>query len=163
MSQKQAQSSSDIPIRPGLILIHDGPHHDAALLWRVIACAAMHGRPLVPDQEIADLPGMIVDETILRRMRRQLLDQRPGFFLLYADKAMGVHGVHEQDRAARDRMVNNRRARLLVISLLGLALVVAVDAFAGGPVGTAMQAGEPGEPLLHDWVQRVVGSALVCD
>src|SRR5438067_13001113 len=80
--------SSDIPIRPGSILIHDGPQHDAALLWGVIACAAMHGRPLVPDQEIADLPGMIVDETILRRMCCQLLDQRPGFFLLHADKAM---------------------------------------------------------------------------
>src|ERR1041385_2106703 len=102
VSQKPAQSSSDIPIQPSSVRIHDGPQHDAALLWCVVTCTAMHGRPLVPYQEIAGLPGMIVNEAVLRRVRRQLLDQRPGFFLLHADKAMSVHGVDEQDGSARD-------------------------------------------------------------
>src|SRR5262249_14186892 len=132
-----------------LIRIHDCAQHDATLLWRVIAGAAMHCRPLVPDQEIAGTPGMIVNKTALRRMRGQLLNQWPGVFLLHAHEAVGMHRVDEQDRAAGDRVVNDRRARLLVIFLLGSALVLAIETLAGRAVGTAMQPCESGEALLH--------------
>src|SRR4051794_13507848 len=124
-----------------LIWIHDRPQHDAAFLRRVIAGAAVHRCALVPDQQVADLPGMVIDESVLRRMRRQFLDQRPGFLPVHADEAVGMHRIDEQDRAAGDGMMRDRRARLLVILLLGLSLLVAIQLFAGGPVGAAMQPG----------------------
>ncbi|TMJ59292.1 MAG: ketopantoate reductase family protein [Alphaproteobacteria bacterium] len=135
----------------------DRAQHDAALLRRVIAGAAVHRRPLVPDQQIADLPGMVIDEPLLCRMRRQLLDQRPGLFAVHPDKAVRVHRVDEQDRAAGDRVVGDRRPRLLVILLLRLPFVVAIQLFANGTIGAAVQSGEAGQPLFHAVRQGVIG------
>src|SRR5687768_6916251 len=43
---------------------------------RLIVCpTAMHGAAIVPDDEIADLPLMAVDELFLRRVRRQIQQQ----------------------------------------------------------------------------------------
>src|SRR5579863_4325262 len=80
-----------------LIRIDDGAQHDAALGGVVVAGAAVHRRALVPHDDVADPPGMIIDEAVLRRMRRQFLDQRPGFLALHADDAVAVHRVDEED------------------------------------------------------------------
>src|SRR5271154_2429225 len=45
---------------PGSVRVDDRAQHDAALLGVVIAGAAVHRRPLVPHQQIADLPGMVI-------------------------------------------------------------------------------------------------------
>src|ERR1700756_3908723 len=42
--------------RPGSVRVDDGAQHDAAFCGVVVAGTAVHRRPLVPDQEIADLP-----------------------------------------------------------------------------------------------------------
>src|SRR2546421_12354706 len=76
--------------RVSLARIHDGAQHDSAFLGRVVAGAAVHRRPLVPDQQVANLPGMVVDEAVLRRMFGEVLDQRPGLLALHADKPVRV-------------------------------------------------------------------------
>ena len=76
---------------------------------------------------------------------------------------MRVHRVDEQDRAAGDRMVDHRRARLLGIFLVGRRISSSgvVEPRAGGAVGAAVQPDEAGEPLLHRLRQRVVGGAHI--
>src|SRR5579884_1946583 len=73
--------------------IDDRAQHDAALLRPIIAGAAMHRRPLVPYDQIADPPGMVIDKAFLRRVRGELLDQPPRFLALHADKTVRVHRI----------------------------------------------------------------------
>src|SRR5215471_99159 len=82
------------------VRVHDRAQHDPALVRPVIAGAAVHRRALVPDQDIADAPTVVVDEALLGRVSGELLDQRPRLFPLHAHEAMRVHGVDEQDRAS---------------------------------------------------------------
>ena len=129
----------------------------------IVAGAAMHRRALVPDQQIADLPGMIIDKPLLRGMRRQLFDQRPGGVAMHSDKAMRVHRVDEQDRAAGDRVRDDRGPGLFGVFLFGRALVVAVQALAGRSVAAAVQPDETGQPLLHRLGQRVIGGRILAN
>src|SRR5262249_32072488 len=85
----------------------DRAQHDAALLGVVIAGAAVHRRALVPHQQVADLPGMVVGETLLRRMRGEVLDQPPGHLAVHPLEAVCVHRVDKEDRAAADRMLDD--------------------------------------------------------
>src|SRR5262249_6009392 len=75
-------SDSFLAIRlfcPGcLVWIDDGAQHDPALFRPVVARAAVHRRALVPHQHVADPPAMIVNETVLRGVLGEFLDQRPG-------------------------------------------------------------------------------------
>src|SRR5437764_6484775 len=89
---------------PCSVRVDDCAQHDAALLGVIVAGAAVHRRPLVPDQQIADLPGMVIGKAFLRGVRGELLDQLPGLVAAYALKAMRVHRVDEKDRAAGNRM-----------------------------------------------------------
>src|SRR5438067_9431544 len=73
--------------------VDDRAQHDAALARRVIAGAAMHRRRLVPHQDVAHLPGVIVNESLLRRMRREFFDQLPRFVFRHADETVTVHRV----------------------------------------------------------------------
>src|SRR3984893_4505551 len=62
-------------VRGGLVRVDDRAQHDAALLRVIVAGTPVHRRPLVPDQEIADLPGMAIGEAFLGGVRGELLDQ----------------------------------------------------------------------------------------
>src|ERR1700757_2010616 len=64
------------------IRIDDRAQPDAAPVRPVIAGTAVHGCPFVPHQEIADLPGMVIDETLLGRVQGELFDQTPGLVAL---------------------------------------------------------------------------------
>src|SRR5436309_9821225 len=55
--------------------VDDGPQHDPALLGSRVAGASMHGRDLVPHEDVAHAPGVVVDELLLRRVVAELLDQ----------------------------------------------------------------------------------------
>src|SRR5262249_2802644 len=90
------------------VRVHDCAQHDAALVRPVVAGAAVHRRALVPDQDVADAPAVIVDEAFLRRVGGELLDQRPRVLPLHADEAVRVHGIDEQDRPAGHRMPCDR-------------------------------------------------------
>ena len=76
------------------------------LVGVVVARAAVHRRPLVPDHQIADAPGMVMDVALLRRVTGQLFDQRPCLFAAHPDEAMRVHRIDEQHRAAGQRVVD---------------------------------------------------------
>src|SRR6516162_9251694 len=77
------------------VRINDGPQHDATLLGMIVARTAVHRRPLVPHQQIADAPRVIVGEAFLRGMRGEIFDQLPGLLVLHSLKAVGVHRVDE--------------------------------------------------------------------
>src|SRR5580704_19099575 len=135
-----------VGVRGRSVRVDDRAQHDAALLGVVVAGAAVHRRPLVPNQQIADLPGMVIGKAFLRGVRGEFLDQLPGLLAAHPLEAVRVHRVDEQDRAAGDRMVDHRRARLLDIFLVGPAhlLLRIVQARAGRPIGAAMQPDEAG-------------------
>src|ERR1700740_722451 len=101
--------------------VDDCAQHDATLFGMIIAGAAVHRRSLVPDQEIADLPRMVIGKAFLRGVSRELFDQLPGLLALHSLEAVGVHWIDEQDRAAGDGMVDYRRAALFLIFLVGPA------------------------------------------
>src|SRR5262245_47072175 len=79
------------------VRIHDRTQHDPALVRPVVAGAAVHRRALVPHQDVADAPAVVVDEALLGRVSGELIDQRPRLLPLDADEAMRVHGIDEQD------------------------------------------------------------------
>src|SRR5262249_19862313 len=141
--------------------IHDRTQHDPALVRPVVAGAAVHRRALVPDQDVADAPAVIVDEALLGRVIRELFDQRPRLLLLHADETVRVHGIHEQDRPPGDWMPRNGGPLHFLILLVGHALLVSVQALTAGTVGAAVQAGEAGQELLLGLGQGVVGCAHV--
>src|SRR2546423_10384537 len=124
--------------------VYDRAQHDAALVRPVVARTAVHRRALVPDQDIADAPAVVVDEALLGRVIGELLDERPRLFPLHADEPMRVHGIDEQDRTSADRVPGDRGPVHFLILLVGHALLGAVQALATGTIGAAMQAGEPG-------------------
>src|SRR5439155_7668636 len=97
-------------VRGASVRVDDRAQHDAALLGVVVARTPVHRRALVPDQEIADLPRMVVGEAFLGGVSGELLDQLPRLCPFHPLEAMRVHWVDEQDRAAGDRMVDHRRA-----------------------------------------------------
>src|SRR6185436_14274548 len=104
------------------------------LVGLVVAGAAVHRRALVPDQDVADAPAVVVDEALLRGVIGEFLDQRPRLFALHADEAVRVHGIDEQDRPTGDRVPRHRGPPHFLILLLGHTLLVAVQAFARGSV-----------------------------
>ena len=53
----------------GSVRVDDRAQHDAALLGMAVAGTAAHRRALVPYQEIADLPRMVIGEAFLRGVR----------------------------------------------------------------------------------------------
>src|SRR5499425_1843058 len=122
------------PMAPGLARIHDRAQHDPALVRPIVAGAAVHRRALVPDQDVADAPAVVVDEALLGRVSGELLDQRPRLLPLHADEAVRVHGIDEQDRPPGDRMARDRGPLyfLILILLVGQTLVIAIQALAGG-------------------------------
>src|SRR5215470_2124842 len=130
-----------------LVRIHDRAQHDPALVGPVVAGAAVHRRALVPDQDVADAPAVVIDESLLGRVSGELLDHRPRLLTLHADEAMRVHGIDEQDRTSGHRMPRDRGPRHLLILLVGHALVVAIQALAGWTGAAAVQAGEAREKL----------------
>src|SRR5256885_14653847 len=123
--------------------VHDRAQHDAALVRPVVARTAVHRRALVPYQDIADAPAVVVDEALLGRMIGELFDQRPRLLPLHADEAIRVHGIDEQDRPSGDRMPRDRRPLHFLILLVGPTLVVAVQTLPGGTGAAAVQTGEP--------------------
>src|SRR5438270_7783073 len=129
---------------PGSVRIDDRAQHDAALLRVIIPGAAVHRRPLVPNQQVADLPGMVIGEAFLRSVRGELLDQLPSLLAFHSFEAVRMHRVDEQDRPAGYGMVDHRRARLLDIFLVGPPhfFFRIIEARAGWPVGAAMQSDE---------------------
>src|ERR671922_186589 len=98
--------------------IYDWAQHDAALVWPPVTGTAMHRRPFVPHQHIADMPAVVIDEALLSGVFGELLDQRPGLLPLHADEAMRVHRIDEQDRPSRYRMPRDRRPLHFSILLL---------------------------------------------
>src|SRR5207247_10668461 len=70
------------------VRVHDRAQHDPALVRPVVDGAAVHRRALVPDQDIADAPAVVVDEALLRRVSGELIDQRPRLLPLHADAAV---------------------------------------------------------------------------
>src|SRR5215475_12102671 len=99
---------------------------------------------------------MVIDEALLGRVSGELLDEGPRLLALHADEAVRVHGIHEQDRPAGDRMPRDGGPLYFLILLVGRALLVAIQTRAARPVGAAVQAGEAGEELLAGLGQGVV-------
>src|SRR3989441_7643850 len=131
-----------------LVRVHDRAQHDPALVRPVVTGAAVHRRALVPYQDIADAPAVVVDEALLGRVIGELLDEQPRLFPRHADEPMRMQGIYEQDRTSADRMPGDRGPLHFLILLVGRALVGAVQALAGGTTGAAVQAGEAGQPLF---------------
>src|SRR5580704_11864772 len=52
-----------------LIRVDDRAQHDTTLFRVIVARASMHRRPLVPDQQIAHPPRMVINKALLSRMR----------------------------------------------------------------------------------------------
>src|SRR3989442_2533205 len=88
--------------------VHDRAQHDPALVRPVVAGAAVHRRALVPDQDIADAPAVVVDEALLGRVSGELIDQRPRLLPLHAAEAMRVPGIDGQDRTSANRVSRDR-------------------------------------------------------
>src|SRR5438270_1886266 len=65
------------PRWPTSVRVDDRAQHDAAFFRVVVARTPVHRRLLVPDQQIADLPGMVIGKALLGRVRGELLDQLP--------------------------------------------------------------------------------------
>src|SRR5947209_17726654 len=84
--------------------VHDRAQHDPTLVRPVVAGAAVHRRALVPDQDIADAPAVVVDEALLGRVSGELIDQRPRLLPLHADEAMRVRGIDDHVRPPGHRM-----------------------------------------------------------
>src|SRR5262245_39739228 len=63
-----------------------------ARLRLVVWPAAMHGAAIVPDDQVADLPAMAVDELIVRRVRRQIPQQQTPFGHRPAEDVRGMRG-----------------------------------------------------------------------
>jgi hypothetical protein len=59
--------------------MNDGPQHDPAFLGTRVAGASMHGRDLVPHEDVAHAPGVMVDEPLVSRVVAKLLDQASRF------------------------------------------------------------------------------------
>src|SRR3989441_5673165 len=152
---------ANTPKRPWHTVPNWPDQHDPALVRPVVAGAAVHRRALVPDQDIADAPAVVVDEALLGRVIGELLDEPPRLFPLHADEPMRMHGIDEQDRTSADRMPGDRGPRHFLIRLVGCALVDAVQALAGGTTGAAVQAGGAGPPLVLSPGQGGVGRAHV--
>src|SRR5207344_2212818 len=131
------------------VRIHDRAQHDAALVRPVVAGAAVHRRPLVPHQHIADAPAVVIDEALLGGVFGELLDERPGLVPTHAGEAMRVHGIHEEDRPSAYRMPRDRRPQHLMILLLGHALVVTIQALAGWTRAAAVQTDEARQAPLR--------------
>src|ERR1700745_3037921 len=70
----------------------------------------MHRAAIVPDDEVADGPAVLVDELRLRREGDQLLDQRPPLLDRPADDVRSVRGEIEAG-AARGGMMPHQRLR----------------------------------------------------
>src|SRR5215470_20353316 len=97
-----------MPATARSIWVHDRAQHDTEFVRPVVAGAAVHRRALVPYQDIADAPAVVVDEALLGRVIGERLDERPRLFPLHADKAMRVHRIDEQDQTSGDRMPGDR-------------------------------------------------------
>src|SRR3989441_7168024 len=152
---------ANTPKRPWHTVPNWPDQHDPALVRPVVAGAAVHRRALVPDQDIADAPAVVVDEALLGRVIGELLDEPPRLFPLHADEPMRMHGIDEQDRTSTDRMPGDRGPPHFLVLLLGHTLVVAVQALAGGTGAAAVQASEAGQQLLPRLGQGVGGRAPV--
>src|SRR6266404_9722155 len=59
------------------VRVHDRAQHDPARVWPVVAGAAVHCRALVPYEDIADAPAVVIDEALLGRVIGELLDEWP--------------------------------------------------------------------------------------
>src|SRR5438094_1018318 len=141
------------------VRVHDRAQHDPALVRPVVAGAAVHRRALVPYEDIADAPAVVVDEALLGRVVSELLDQRPGLLPLHADETMRVHGIDEEDRPPGDRMPRDRGPPNFLILLLGHPLLVAIPALAGRTGSAAVQAGDAGQLLFPEPGHCVVSRA----
>src|SRR3954467_2601452 len=118
-----------------LIRIDDRAQHNSALIRAVVSGAAVYRRLLVPHQDIADPPGVVVDETVLRRMLGQFLDQPPCLVLRHAFEPVGVQRVDKQDRASGHHVPDHRRPRLFrICPVKGLLWIAVVEPDPGGPV-----------------------------
>ena len=56
------------------VRVDNRPQHDAALLGVVVAGTAMHGCALVPNQQIADPPRMVIGKAFLGGVRGEFFD-----------------------------------------------------------------------------------------
>src|SRR5262249_60831987 len=68
----------------------------AAILRVVERRRAVHGRTVVPDHEVADAPGVTVDVLALRRVLRQVAQQKPALGDWPVDDARLVRGQVER-------------------------------------------------------------------
>jgi hypothetical protein len=95
------------------VRVDDRAEHDAAFLGTSVARAAVQGGDLVPHHDVADAPGVVVDEAILRRVIAELLDQSHRCIVSHPLEAMRVGRVDEQDRASRHRVLLHRAVAAL--------------------------------------------------
>src|SRR5438552_16866955 len=93
------------------VRVHDRAQHDPALVRPVVAGAAVHRRALVPYEDIANAPAVVLDEALPGRVIVKLLDERPRLFPLHAAEPMRMHGIDELDRRSADRMPGGRGPR----------------------------------------------------
>jgi hypothetical protein len=101
----------------------------------------MHGRDLVPHEDVAHAPGVIVDEPLVSRVVAKLLDRASRFVGRDALEAVGMRGVDEQDRAASHRVLLDGGVPTLGTHCLArpnVALAVQLDTV--GAVGSVPRA-----------------------
>jgi hypothetical protein len=86
----------------------------------VVGTTAMHRAAIVPDDEVADGPAVLVDELRLRRGGNQLLDQRPPLLHRPADDVRGVRGEIEAGAPGGRMMPHEglRHWRQLLVNLV---------------------------------------------
>src|SRR4029434_10531476 len=66
------------------------PADDAALRRRIVGSGAMHNAAIVPSDELACLPAVLVGEVRMDGERIELLDQLPSLVVGHADDVLGV-------------------------------------------------------------------------
>src|SRR6267142_1588723 len=142
--------------------VDDGPQHDPALLGSRVAGASMHGRDLVPHEDVAHAPVVVVDEPLLRRVVAKLLDQAYPFVGRETFETVGMRGVDEQHWTSRHRMLPHGRMPTLGPLLLGCPNVgLAVELDGVGAVGATVKADQPLESAPHRLNQVVIGRTHV--
>src|SRR4030095_1968671 len=89
------------------------PADDAALRRRIVGSGAVHDAAVVPGDELACLPAVLVGEVGMDGERIELLDQLPSLVIRHADDVLGV--IAEIDAlsprfrmGADDRLVDRR-------------------------------------------------------
>src|SRR5205085_10017365 len=69
---------------------HGTTAHDPRLRRRIVRRCPMHETAVIPNDQLAGLPAMLVGEIGMNGKRIQLLDQRPSFGVRHADDVLRV-------------------------------------------------------------------------